>query len=112
MTIKKFIEKAIEGGWKPHKGADYTKCRLVKAYRQIDYYAEKDGSSSRIDVRHMLLSPRAWQSVGKMEGWKESYEYTYGRCSGWKKAEWKTKMHAMIDALAEGKTIEQFLETL
>lgn len=117
MTIQSFIEKAIAGGWPPNN--------------------PKIGSAQEAVLRiyEVLLDPLAWQAVGKVEGWqercmdcdsdvvrKETPEYPNlpnglswcaNRCprksymSGW-----HHKMHLMITALAEGKTIEQYLETL
>lgn len=86
MTIQTFIEKAIEGGWKP------------SASWFGDVPVDSDGYHT------VLLNPLAWKAVGKVEGWvwndeKRNAGYIYN-------------MHRMIDALAEGKTIEQFLEIL
>lgn len=56
---------------------------------------------------YMFLDPLAWQAVGKVENWRN-------HSTGWfaYKSPWCEKMHAMIDALAEGKSIEEFIETL
>lgn len=56
----------------------------------------------------ILLNPKSFQAVGKVEGWEEhSHAYGMVDMSGW-----HSNMHRMIDALAEGKTIEQYLESL
>lgn len=129
MKIKQFIEKAIEGGWEQplNKSVeDYTKSDIAKTF----------------------LDPKAWEAVGKVEGWKKEVCFWCGSkesrggmtvstpdsppegwqtCEGcgidWmEKAEfgidgnhipeWKYIMHQMIDALCEGKTIEEFIKTL
>lgn len=70
-----------------------------------------------------MLDPLAWQAVGKTEGKDNKIEYDiYGveyktlsqraNAEGETYSWWKCQMHRMIDALAEGKTIEQFLETI
>lgn len=88
----------------------------------------------------IFIDPEAWCAVGKVEGWKEveiKYETVGGvegnslykddtRIAGnkpWgggnirdsfvvKEKAWQHKMHRMIDALAEGKSISEFLESL
>lgn len=93
MTIQKFIDKAIEGGWtdafmraNPH---------MEKEYLHENYVARLAR-----DIERVLLDPEAWKAMGKVEGWGPPLKV------------WLMCMHGMIDALAEGKTIEQYLETL
>ena len=105
MKIKQFIEKAIEGGWKKNE--------LLK-HNQIG-----GGYVFKMPAIHaILLDPLAWQAVGKVSGWgTKCYE-----CSGSKNhtSLWQENgspcalhiQHSMIDELAEGKSIEQYLETL
>ena len=83
MTIKQFIEKAKQGGW--------------------------DESSSWFDgvviPQKMLLDTDAWRAVGKVERWGVGW---YDRnIPGW-----HYEMLVMIDALAEGKSIEDYIKTL
>lgn len=68
MTISEFIEKAIEGGWSMDEsllpqsikdmGGNLTKATL------------KFGDPYKIAV----LDPKAWQAVGKVEGWRMTYK--------------------------------------
>lgn len=100
MTIQTFIEKAILGGWQGHSSS---------------YYEANPA------VWGVFLDPLAWKAVGKVEGWAEETEYEIS-CEDLERTfqvferavqkTWLYNMHRMIDALAEGKTIEQFLETL
>ena len=96
MTIKQFIEKAIEGGW-------------------------DESSANSSDVKplwlreKMFLDPDAWQAVGKVEGWHlgtftKDELITKDNCDD--RDRWKDKMLGMTQALIEGKTIEEFIETL
>lgn len=98
MTIKKFIEFAIEGG--------------CLGYRYLLSLADDEINESS-GFAFMLLDPKAWQAVGKVEGWtglrhcewadkQEANEYEV----------WQYHWHSMIDALAEGKSIEEFIKTL
>lgn len=99
MTIKTFIEKAIQGGWKPYGLAVIGNIPIGYGHI-LTYY--------RGILLVVLLDPEAWKAVGTVEGWPDgetARDDTHG-CS------WRVNMHRMIDALAEGKTIEQYLETL
>lgn len=112
MTITQFIEKAEEGGWDVER-ADV---------------AALNGAPVA-SIERAILDPEAWKAVGKVEGWgitdNKCNGCGYGGIHGWlisnpvqcpecrtSRAEYTDHMHRMIDALAEGKTIEQFIETL
>jgi len=84
MTIKQFIENAVEGGWKPTD----------------DFQLTFEESMHRI-----LLDPEAWEAVEKA-GWWEPDNHVE------RPEEWMYKMRWMIDALIEGKSIEEYIETL
>lgn len=134
---KQFIEKAIEGGW--NKG--YKLLYVTDDSAVLLAHKTQIGRSIALIVSEVLLDPLAWQAVGKVEGWKITVQgcfvcgkpFTdanslsehkeclrdYGNEEGeeWvmKDVEidsWKYNMHRMIDALAEGKTIEEFLKIL
>ena len=84
MTPIKFIEKAIEGGWKS------------EAYENNLW-----GDSFPIEV--ILLDPKAWEAYWKTQG--------DGNESTCKKAAHQC-MREMVDELNSGGTIESYLETL
>jgi len=99
MTIQQFIEKAIEGGWNPRRGEkQYTAPRPP---HHICLFSEY----------HPFLDAEAWKAVGKVEGWGPGTRVELGG-GFWTEDMWLKNMHRMIDALAEGKTIEEFLATL
>lgn len=87
MTIEQFIEKAIKGGWIP-----------------IDWELEEMVLRSA----EILLDLKAWQAVGKVEGW---YIPSENEVAG-VLPEWKEKMHQMIDFLIKRNDLDEFLETL
>ena len=89
MTEKQFIEKAIEGG--------YPTGQVENAYSEI--------MGAGILIERLLLDPFFWKAVGKVEAWKSDIDDRLF-------VEWHSKMHGMIDALIEGKTIEDYLKTL
>ncbi len=92
MTIKQFIEKAIEGGWK----------REEKHLEETSYGADFNYSA-------ILLDPLAWQAVGKVEGWGDEEQI---RKSMFRGRDYKTQMNGLTPALIDGKSIEQYLDTL
>lgn len=121
MTIKQFIEKAIEGGWNPSQ--EKMKVRSISDFG-IYFQIPKKPEMGELLVRTeaVLLDPLAWQAVGEVKGWKrDEFEGEIKSFYGTENVQetirikwspWEYKMHRMIDALAEGKTIEKFLETL
>ena len=127
MTIKQFIEKAIEGGWKPQKlgftrkptdfeGFFLNGSKLeITAREQVGTGrdGEKKEGSFWIHMREVITYPEVWQAVGKVEGWQTIGESEKGyHIHPASRAEWEYQMHRMIDALADGKTIEEFIKTL
>ena len=108
MTIKQFIEKAIEGGWesKISHGKDFS----VGLDGEIFYTNLNENRVRTFGVGEILLDPKAWEAVGKVEFWGDTVEAKSGQA--YKTRDYKEKMHRMIDALVEGKTIEEFIKTL
>lgn len=103
MTIAEWRDKTVEGG----------------------FTDQKNDVGFPMSLHELLLSPLAWQAVGKVEGWggnQKRIKYYLDREGGvdealdfLEDAEADTAsyyMHRMIDSLADGKTIEQYLETL
>jgi hypothetical protein len=73
------------------------------------YRDRPDGSSYIPEpFEATLLNSAAWKAVGKMEGWEER-PHAYGMVD---MSGWHAKMHGLIDALAEGESIEDYLATL
>ncbi len=144
MEVKRFIEKAIEGGWE--QKSRHEKMQFINPIMS-------DGKLELVVIPEaILLDPKAWQAVGKVEGWngrhkwypkniKDWYYKQHGakakRCMICQKDNFREgyqnpytgnyhdgtgvkcptnthlyKMHQMIDALAEGNSIEEFIETL
>ena len=127
MEIKQWIEKAIAGGWK----------KWLKRTKSLGI--EDDGVhfdyEDFISIEQILLDPKAWEAVGKASGWTEicnNPDHGFIDAIGGETArlgcpvcgnnedcvvestryKWRDKMHQMVDALAEGKTIEEFIKTL
>ena len=102
--IQQFIEKALVGGWQP-ADRDYS---IIGFYeRHFEYQLRSIVPGQRSVLRMMgyeavLLNPKVWQAVGKVEHW---YEGRYG-------PEWLHHMRKMIDALAEGQTLEAYIQSV
>jgi len=65
MKIKQFIEKAIEGGWKKELKPK------VHESGWVDVLADNANSGTgMISKEQTLLDPKAWEAVGKIEGWE------------------------------------------
>lgn len=109
MTINQFIEKAEEGGWYKEMK---PKLIEVKIEPEPFAYFKTIGGKEKISVSMILLSKKAWEAVGKVEMWKDNewIAYDYGQATSIEG--WRYNMHRMIDALAKGESIENFLKTL
>lgn len=77
---------------------------------QFVQYASEGGleNAEKIPFEILILMPEAWQAVGKVGGWCMEKDFKCDECAD----HYKWAMHRMIDALVEGRTAEQFLETL
>lgn len=107
MTTKEFVEKSIEGGWKP----------FPEGLRLAHLCDKSEGEMiAQVYIERILLDVKAWESVGKSEGWDEKKDFgcmTCGSSVAYSDlGSWEVKMHQMIDALAEGKSIREVLKDL
>jgi hypothetical protein len=106
--VKKFIEKAIAGWYEMENDEIVETDGLEVTITDEGYETALSGKTkntvTKFTIEQILLDPLAWQAVGKVEGWGKGKH-------GLMMYEWLTNMHRMIDALAEGKTIDEFLET-
>ena len=78
LTSKKFIKKAIEGGWKNYRTDELD---LDGSFIMIG-----NEWIFKIDTETIYLEPSAWKAVGKVMDWMDS---------------WQEKMHRFIDNLIE-----------
>ena len=99
MTIKQFVQTAFEGGWTPKWLSDESFNLKDDGY--LPYYI-----NSRI-----LLDPEAWRAVDKVKQWDDVPDCAACDYPGWQNS-MHAKMHGMIKAVIEGKTLEEYIETL
>lgn len=65
--------------------------------------AEGGFDTTGMSDAEVFLNPKSFQAVGKVEGWNNPYPLQEA---------WLHNMHRMIDALAEGKSLEDLIATL
>lgn len=107
MTIQKFIETAIEGGWKPYFLEGQAIMKVGDRYAPALFSA-------------IALDPKAWEAVGKVKGWVENdYMFIFPFASKNKDCsikfqgpEWQARMIMMTFQVSRGKTLESYIETL
>ena len=96
MEKKEIVEKAIQGGW------CFVDGKLHWSEHEQHFYINPN-DRIYIPIEVFLLDPKFFQAVGKVEGWHMDSKM---------QAHWKINMHRMIDALVDGKTIEEYIKTL
>ncbi len=104
MTIQKFIEAAIEGGYKLHNNPRINVFEESDSHYSYCWYS-KGGFDFLIP--EMILDPEAWQAVGKAKGWGEidsSESNTFHV--------WEMKFIQMPMFLIKGRTLEEYIATL
>lgn len=112
MTIQEFIEKAIEGGYE--EGRNW---KFVRANRYWVQWLDSNGSEVSINLNCYLLAPEVWKAVGRAEGWiypdgRDVAKYYNNDPKRTPYPLWLWKMHRMVDALADGKTVEFYFKNL
>lgn len=132
MTIKEFVDKALDGGY-----VENPRWKFVGANQYWVWWEEDfgEGDDVSIPIEKYVLAPEVWQAVGKVSGWcdgscqqgniplgeLEDGEIEWGGClhcvdyqrdPKYIDNTWLAKMHAMIDALCNGQSIEDYLNTL
>jgi hypothetical protein len=102
--IQQFIEKAFVGGWQPGDH-DFHIIGFYEhsfEYQPLSTHQGRSSGIRRMVYEAVLLNPKVWQAVGKVEHW---YEGHYG-------PEWLHHMRNMTDALAEGHTLEAYIQSV
>ena len=127
-NTQKFIELAIEGGWKCKAMEDKPFWKLTKTGGSMIVWKEKPlvGNHKSVPkekqlwpVERVLLNPLAWQAVGKMKGWGMVYRICWNKdmkdceCEADSKTleEWLAKQLIFVKKLRE-KSIEEALGEL
>lgn len=107
MTIQDFITKAIEGWWEPEDPTMLMQNIKFLPTGMRFYLTGHERAGIYYAYAEVFLDPEAWKAVGKVEGWQEPDFYDTKPTKAY-----LARMHRMIDALAEGKSVEDFLATI
>lgn len=113
MQIKEFIEAAIEGGWQEK---DLSGLKLAP----FDYFDPESGKLIyRVNnqISRWVLDPELWEAVGKVKGWEEKSFVEYDLKESMqrfadRKLSAQDYQTGLIRALWEGKTLQEYIETL
>lgn len=113
--MKEVIEKAIEGGWKPSKTGVHNE-PMYSIGLGIVMYRNLNGRDTQISFGEILIDPLFWQALSKAMGWSE--KINYGEISIYEfkfpmvTIGWLYQWHRFIDVLAEGKSPDDFFNSL
>lgn len=110
----RFIVDAIESGYQYHDKP------IAKSTENAKWYACIGEVRWLLHETDILLDPAAWEAVGKVRGWKfrfnlqghVEWETKDGIKQGSHVPQWNYYMHCLIDALCDGKSIEQYLASI
>ena len=131
-TTQRFIEDAIEGGYKYHNNE-----LIWDEQMQMFYVTDGNGGFEVSNCHEILLDPKAWEAVGKARGWNngkcdclqnncqdghyplgenQEGEIDWGSCPKCVVGQehicdiyWKDKMNRLTPSLIDGETIEEYL---
>jgi len=110
-ATQRFIERALEGGWKKgHWEFLGLVDRTEEPLARFSNLRTVGASVHSVSVASILLDPAAWQAVGKVEFWPD--ENPDPEDTGSYMPTWLLYMHGLIGALAEGKSVEEYLATI
>ena len=108
MKIEQAIQKAIERGWLKDFDPKWMPKMEQVSLRYRDWL-------DWVTIQKALLDPLFWQALGKAMGWGKycdclpiGHEHKL-HCE---MSEWFQEWHRLIDALAGGKSIEEYFDTL
>ena len=112
--MEKAIRIAIDGGYEPLN-------RIFKD--EVGTYAKGGIGMRWLPVDCVYLDPVFWQALGNAKGWEKSMCRKCNRestkclksnddCTGEDLMGWVYHMHRFIDNIVEGKTIDDFFNSL
>ena len=98
--LEKAIEDAMKGGWEP--------AFLYRVEKEVGF-----GDLFNQMYSGIFLSADFWQCLGKSREWREHENRSMKeKILGVYGPEWRVHQHQLLDALAEGRTIESFFASL
>lgn len=110
-STEKFIRASERGGFRHNNHKDIhvfdgSPLRVGPSI-QVEYH---DGYRERVPISEFLMNQEFWRCARATLGWKE---YSDEYLNEWGiREEWVDRWHGLLDALADGKTAEDYLATL
>jgi len=131
MTKNEFVTKAMDGGW-------MSQAVFLRQKYEIGFTTAKDTAAWQEVINDIIsnaafFDAKAWQAVGRVEKWdivrkrneltkdtrgylfdERGRQYTFVGNKTYLPniAEAQNKHHQLIDALWEGKSLEEYIKTL
>lgn len=99
-AVSRFIRDAVKGGYEPKYSTP----------EHIDHWYGMEERKS-VCIPQVILDAASWRAVAEARGWGDDTAH-YCECWHGDKTKWELNMHGLIDALAEGKTIEAYLSSI
>ncbi len=100
--MEEAIKRSIEGGLQ-----EGEKWKFVRANKYRAVWLNGNGDETTIAIEKYLLDPLFWQALGKAMEWDK----TTGHYRGFQTS-WEVKWHRFIDALAKGKSPDEYFSNL
>ena len=119
MNLHEAVKIAIENGWTMFKGHKVDLVRFMAGDKRLaEVVEEHEGRASSLitfSYDEFFLDPLFWQSLGKGLGWEGTVEVEipdFPLTPALKAIQWKVHWHHFIDAIADGRTPEEFFREL
>lgn len=117
-ATERFIRDAIEGGWAEKRSRVIWKNPRITV-ELPDIQVHEGNVTFYSTTEKVMLDPAAWQAVGKVRSWDNKFATSSGRIvpvypgqENQVRPLWLHKMHGLIDALCDGKSIEEYLAAI
>ncbi len=102
MTIKEFIEAAMEGG--------YSQVDSLNIHQSdMNTYRSASVKDLMRNIYRVFLDPEAWKAVGKVQGF---YSNLAPKTVNTPCYQWELNFIHLTAALLDGKTLEEYIATL
>ena len=117
-NTQKAIEDSVKGGFILLGDRTLKLETPVREYRKRGnrMFVRLRGNTAgiRIPIQEILLDPLFWQCLGKERGWKLWMDTGYHTTdeTAIQDYSWRVHWHSLIDALAYGRSIEDFFTSL
>ena len=111
MNPKEAIQKAVDSGYK-YRNKDLRYDANLDEW----YVDDSDGGYLVLSENLFFIDPEFWKCLGMAMKWCSGVELPNGLCNNCRRlfcdSSWLHHWHNFIDTLAEGKTIDDYFETI